>query len=133
VETIESVRQAVRAWRREHRRGPLPVALRSRLAELSARVGEVEARRSVGVRPTTTSQRQRAQTGKLTEAAKAASRSAFVELAPEFVDHASLRPGKQELRIELAGPGGYRVRIDGVRDAAEVAEIVRAALRRGEE
>jgi hypothetical protein len=132
METIKSVREAIGTWRREHRRGPLPVVLRRRVAELAREVGEDEARRAVGIPPAIT-RRSRAKQGaggprrrrtRLSEAL-----SPFVELRPALGRQMNVGSSPPGLRIELTGPAGYRVRIEGARDATEVAAIVRATVR----
>lgn len=128
METAESVQGAVRAWRREHRRGPLPVVLRRRVAALADTIGEDATRRAVGVRVAII-RRWQGEYGAGSKGARGR-RSAFVELGPQLAPPVAGGPGG--LRIEFTSPGGCLVRIEGARDAAEVAAIVGAALRRGE-
>lgn len=123
METIAGVQRAIRAWRRDHRRGPLPVSLRQRVGRLSAQLSEEEAREAFGVRATIV-RRWREEFG-AAEGDGGSGRS-FVELEPEVARQMVPETKRSGLRIELAGPGGHVVRIDGVRDAMEVATIVRA-------
>lgn len=127
MKSIESVRQAMRAWRQEHRRGPLPVAIRRAVIQIAEEIGEKETTRATGVKPPTI-ERWRAKYGSAASHRRA-SPSAFVELRPELARPAN----KSGLRLELTAPGGYWIRVDGARDIAELATIIRAAVRDGYE
>lgn len=129
METIGSIQRAVRAFRLDHRRGPLPVALRRRVGRLAAEVGEDETRRAVGVRSTII-RRWRTEYGSAVADIGGSDRS-FVELQPELAQQRSRGSTGSGLRIEVAGPGGYVVRIEGVCDATEASVIVRGALHAG--
>jgi hypothetical protein len=132
METIESVQRAVRAWRRIHRRGPLPINLRRRVGELAAQLGEKDVRRAIGVRAAVIARWCAEYGGGVTRRARGG-RSRFVELEPELVQPLLSGSKSAGLRLEVTGPGGSTIRIEGVRDGAEVVAIIRAALRAGNE
>lgn len=123
MERIESVRRAVLAWRREHRRGPLPVLLRDRVGALTRDLGADVVGAALGVRPAVV-RRWQERYGRSEGRRRRAPRG-FVELRPELAPPASLL-------VEVTSSDGRVVRIQGALDAPSIVAVLSGALPREE-
>lgn len=132
METMESVHEAVRVWRREHdgRRGPLPHELRRRAAALAAQLGDGAVGDRLDVEPELVGRwRERFGVSRPTGPRQQLSQtSAFVEVKPESVPALAPRLPGSELRVEVSAPGGRVVRIEGAMDLRSLSAVIRAAV-----
>jgi hypothetical protein len=132
METMESVEEAVRVWRRAHRgrRGPLPMELRRRIAALAGRVGSeaVRARLDIGANLLACWQERYAPDvlGLTRRAAHT-----FVEVRPEAVPVPRPCGGGGEFRVEVTAPGGCVVRIQGAMEPHVLSAVIRAVVSPG--
>lgn len=125
METVDSVQQALRAWRRSHKRGALPAALRQRMITACAKLGREEAQQRFRVRSETLDRwLQTAPPEGAVAKPRTARRDAaftFVEVAPETIG--ACRP--QQRRVQITTRTGARFDLEGVFDVQDLLALVR--------
>lgn len=132
METMESVQEAVRGWRRGHawRRGPLPVELRRRAGALATQLGDDKVGATLEVEPGLIQRwRERyALPGPGVRRGSGQQGPTFVEVEPEVTRSVVSRGRGTYLLVEVSGPYGRTVRIQGAIEAPALMAVVRCAL-----